>query len=197
VNEAIMRSYARPLRAYFECTRERWLKNGTEIVHGFFADRLDRPEFFAGWQASGKPLREWLKNSFHFYLREEVRRRKRDRRVPEREKLPPRSESPPPDEVFDRIYAQEIVREALEHTMRECEEAGLGLHWRIFIAHYYHAMPYPQCAAEFGVTEEEAAVKARSAVRRFRSELRAILGRDRFGSGHVDDEIRALLEVTR
>jgi DNA-directed RNA polymerase specialized sigma24 family protein len=197
VNQAIMRIYARPLRAYFDGTRERWLRGGTEIVHGFFADRLDRPEFFAGWQASGKPLRDWLKNAFSFYLREEVRRRRREQRLPEPERMAPRSESPSPEETFDRVYAQEVVREALERARQECEADGLGLHWRIFHAHYYDGVPYSRCAEELGIGESEAAVKARSAVRRFRAVLRALLGRDRFGSGHVDDEIRALLEVTR
>jgi len=192
-----MRLYALPLRAYFDCTRERWLRNGTEIVHGFFADRLDRPEFFAGWQASGKPLREWLKNAFSFYLREEVRRRRRDQRLPEPERLPPRGEAPTAEMIFDRVYAQEVVRQALERVRSECQASGLDLHWRVFLAHYYDGVSYARCAEELGITESEAAVKARSAVRRFRAEVRALLGRDRFGSGHVDDEIRALLEVTQ
>ncbi len=196
VNHWIMRIYFRPLREYFDCTRERWLSGGTEIVHGFFADRLDRPEFFAGWQSSGKSLRKWLKNGFSFYLKEESRRRQRDSRVPRADRLPPRTPEPSPEDVFDRVYAREVVRLALERTRIECEREGLDLHWRVFIEHCYRGIPYAECAPTLGLTEEQAAVKARPALRRFRSTVRELIARDRFAPGRIDDEIRALLEVT-
>lgn len=195
VNRNVMRIYSRPLRRYFDSTRDRWLDGGTEIVHGFFADRLERPEFFAAWQASGKPLRQWLKNAFSFYLKEERRKRRRERRVPEPERLAERA-VPRPEDEFDRAYAQEIVREALESTHAACTEAGHELHWSLFHEHFYRGVPYRECAERHEITEEQAAVKARIGVRRFRRAVRRLLARDGFTSRHVDREIRALLEVT-
>ena len=62
--------------------------------------------------------------------------------------------------------------------------------------HYHEGQRYDALAGEFGVSAARAAVMARTATRKFRSALRELVARDGAAPGDVEEEIRALLEVT-
>lgn len=192
VNRHVMSVYAMPLRTYFLGTGDRWLGEADEVVQGFFADRLDRPRFFADWQQADMPLRRWLINAFCFYLKELRRRRWRD----------DRSGTLPDDPVvyegnaerdFDRAFVASVVQRAMELARESCEADGLGEHWEVFTDHFCHDRAYAELGPEHGVDAARAAVMARTASRRFRTAVREVLARDG-GDERLDEQIRALVE---
>ncbi|MBS0195890.1 MAG: hypothetical protein JSR77_03950 [Planctomycetes bacterium] len=192
VNRHIMEVYAWPLKVYFLGTKDRWLGEPEEIVQGFFASRLEMPNFFADWKRNGMKLRHWLINGFCFYLKEEHRRRSRHPR--------PGSEAPEPyyedERAIEKMDLQCIVafvRSALEMAEKICMDQDLATHWRIFHAHYYGGRPYASIASEFGVHPTRAAVMARTARRKFIHALRELFRRDGVAEESIDAEIRNLL----
>lgn len=195
VNRHLMSVYAYPLEVYFRGTSDQWLGDPGDVVGGFFADRLARPNFLADWQSTGIRLRRWLMNAFCLYLKEAKRRHRRDTGHAE---LP--EESPTGaanvDRDMDRAFAQSLTREALSRTQQLCAEQGLEAHWGIFVRHYYEEAPYDAVGREYGVDPPRAAVMARTASRKFRQVMRDILMRDGAEEGEVDREIQELLEVT-
>jgi DNA-directed RNA polymerase specialized sigma24 family protein len=192
VNRHVMSLYAHPLRVYFLGTSVRWLGDADDVVAGFFADRLARDDFFADWKRSGLRLRRWLMNAFSFYLSEQLRQRKRDRRmtgpIPELGTL-----GASPERLLDRAFGQSIVGEALKSAQAECASKTLTEHWGIFVRHAYDGLPYEQIGPAFGVTPERAAVMARTAARHFRRALRDLLQADGASEIDADNEIKDLL----
>ena len=197
VNHHVMDVYAWPLQVYFRGCRDRWLGEPEEIVQGFFADRLARDGFFAGWQQSGLRLNHWLRNAFCFYLHELRRRRRREQ---SEDALPPSSElsdgTAGPEEEVDRAFAVSLVRAALERTERRCRDEQREAHFEVFVRHYYHGQRYDDFASELGISPARGAVMARTAARRFRDALRELVKRDGTSPAEIDSAIAALLEVT-
>ncbi len=195
VNQHVMRVYAWPLQVYFRGTRDRWLGEPEDIVHGFFADRLAKPGFFSDWQKSGLRLRRWLMNGFCFYLSELRHARRKTASV----SLIPESvedETPTPEEQMDRAFAVAIVRQAMEQAYEQCRSEGLGEHWQVFLKHHYQGMTYRALAGACGVSPARAAVMARTVARKFRRSLRELLARDGAGPDEIDRELESLLEIT-
>jgi DNA-directed RNA polymerase specialized sigma24 family protein len=194
VNHHLMSVYAEPLRAYLACTPYRSLGEPDDLVEGFFADRLGRPEFLSGWRRSEKRLRHWLMNAFVFYLKETVRGVNRQRRSYEiSEEFPDDSQAP--GEVLDRAFAMALVQTAMEQARESCRSRGLGDHFDVFREHYWNDVAYAELGTSMGVSPERARVMARTARDAFRRALRALLLRDGGQIGNVDGEIDSLLEV--
>lgn len=189
VNNHVMSVYLWPLQVYFLGTSYRSIGEPSDIVQGFFADRLARPQFFDQWQESGLALRRWLMNAFCFYLKEIT---------PGGRKLTDVDRHDVADDAaegrFLGAFVGEIVRTALREAHDACERQGLQDHWAIFIAHHYQDRSYEDVEKEFGVTAARAAVMARTAARKFRDAVREVLIRDGVGEEAVDEEIRELLE---
>lgn len=193
VNRHIMAVYDWPLRVYFMGSSERWLGEPEDVVGGFFADRLGRPEFLHDWRASGMRLRRWLMNAFCFYLMEVRRARARDRRAGELDKEPVVFKGSP-EVAVDRAFRVSLVREALRSAQEACEKADLAQHWHIFVSHYLNGQDYSIISREFRVSPERAAVMARTAARKFRGAVRELLAGDGTPDQEVDQEILALIE---
>lgn len=194
LNRHVMDVYAWPLAVYFMGTRDRRLGEPEEIVQGFFADRLDKPDFFAGWRASGLRLRRWLMNAFCFYLSEMRRRNQRDQHVdePDAGVVADAAEA-----EMDRAFVVAVVRRAMSVAQESCINAGLEEHWRVFVLHHYAGQAYQTIANDLNITPARAAVMARTAGRKFKGALRELLNRDGAAEGGIDDEIQSLLEVTQ
>ncbi len=195
INRHVMEVYAWPLTIYFRGTRDRWLGEPEEIVQGFFADRLDRPDFLTGWRASGLLLRRWLMNAFCFYLAELRRKHRRDSHADEPDDVPAVDLTDPEGEM-DRAFVVTIVRQAMNAALESCADAGLAEHWRIFVLHHYSGKSYQTIAANLSITPARAAVMSRTAGRKFKGALRELLNRDGATLDGIDDEIQSLLEVT-
>jgi hypothetical protein len=192
INRHIMQVYRWPLRVYFMGTRDRWLGEPEDIVDGFFADRLSRPQFIKDWRASGLKLRHWLINAFCFYLRELKRARQRHAHEDLTQTAEP--EITPSDlRELDRAYVASIVREALAEAERVCNEQGMSQHWKVFSMHFAMGRPYDQFVEDMGIDPARAVVMARTAKKKFQAALRELLSNDS-DSTDIDAEIRQLLE---
>ena len=195
VNEHVMSVYAHPLRIYFLGSSFRSLGEAEDMVAGFFASRLERQGYFDQWRDSGMRLRRWLMNGFLFYLKEEIRRQKRNDASSLSEDRPtPVTDSPDAD--FDRAWAQSMVRDAWIEAARTCEADGLGEHWQLFVRHHVEGLAYKDFVTEFDVTPSQAAVMVRTATNRFKRAVRERVQIDGVPEGEVDDELRRLMEIT-
>lgn len=192
INRHIMSVYRFPLHVYFLGTRDRWIGEPEEVINGFFADRLARPNFLADWRVSGLRLRHWLINAFCFYLRELRRLRHRGK-----------ADSPKADEPvefagdtreIDRAYVSSLVREALIDAEKACVSQGFAMHWQVFSMHFCLGKPYEQFVEELGIDAGRAVVMARTAKKKFQAALRSLVARDSTGDDDINAEIRGLME---
>lgn len=203
-NRHIMAIYAHPLKVYFLGSTLRWVGEPEEIVQGFFADRLSRPDFLNKWIASQRPLRFWLITGFKFYILESARALQRDRAVASIDAGsgtgPMAGEVPDADagdqRSFDREVALGIVREAADRARKSCDDDALGAHWTVFVRHHLDGHPYERIAPDLGVDRARCAVMARTAATRFKAQLRALVAWEGASEEEIDREIRQLLEVT-
>ncbi len=194
VNEHVMNVYAHPLRVYFLGSSLRSLGDPDDMVDGFFASRLDRDGYFDQWRESGLRLRRWLMNGFLFYLREEIRRQRRDGKSSlGQEPVMPAGSGP--DEDFDRAWAMAMVRDAWADAAKSCEADGLGDHWRLFIRHHVDGLAYKEFVHEFDVTPSQAAVMVRTATGRFKKAVRHRILMDGVHENDVNEELQRLMEI--
>ncbi len=195
VNRHIMQTYEWPLKVYYRGTNSRWLGEPEDVVAGFFAARLERPDFLPSWRKSGMRLRRWLMNGFCYYLME-LRREKQRREAPLEDANEPVTFTGDPHAEIDRAAVVAFVRQALEVAAAQCAQEDLSDHWQVFLRHHHDNVPFQQIGGEFGVDAARAAVMARTAGRKFRTALRNVLERDGVKPQDIDAEIQALLEVT-
>ncbi|HNQ22818.1 MAG TPA: hypothetical protein PKK06_06975 [Phycisphaerae bacterium] len=197
VNRHLMEVYAQPLEVYVRGSSCRWAGEPMEIVHGFLADRLGRADYFEKWQRSGLPLRKWLINGLHFYLREIADSHPDALRGDGWESLLRDPSQGPKTKLMvavDRACMATIVRQALVDAGRECERRGLGRHWQAFQLYYFRDLPFADVACDLNEKVEKAKQMTRIAREYFRSAVRELFIRDGADPEHVDDAIRSLLK---
>lgn len=190
----VMEAYARPLERYLLGSSYRSLGEETDLVHGFFADRVSRSGYFHEWALSGKPLRRWLMNGFLFYLGEELRRRRR-RQEPLESELPDEREVA--HRRFEREWAQSLVARAVERAQGSCARRGQAEHWALFERHHMHGVPYARLFAEFRIEPSAAAAMVRTASDRLRKAIFHELARDGVPDPEIEAELVRLLEALR
>ena len=197
----LMRLYAEPLGIYFSATTFRNLGTAPDIVAGFFSSRLSQPGWLDDWRARHEidriPLRRWLLNSLNFYLHEELRRQKRDRRAEQPDGgapvLLPSDDSA--ERCFEREAARAIVGEALDRAREESLAAGQSVHLEIFMRHFIGQEPYETLAPAFGLSATQCAGCARTVAAKLRRALADILVREGADPTELDREIGRLLEA--
>lgn len=197
-NRHLLEVYARPLEVYLQCTSWRNFGEPQEIVHGFLCDRLDNPEFFERWRASGKQLRRWLINGLHLYLLERYKEeKKRQRAVSLGEDLVDDSVDPPCAVIneFEKAYAVSIVQRAMMLAESQCHARKLDLHWTIFALHNCQGMSYRGVADKLGLDAKQAKEIERAARKRFRLVVQDLLIQDGTAPENLDDAIRSLVEI--
>lgn len=195
LNAHLMSTYAWPLRVYYLGTNMRWLGEPEDVIGGFFADRLGRPDFLDRWRESGLLLRRWLMNALCFYLME-LRRERQAERERSASADEPITFTGDPDAAVDRAAVVVFVQQAMEEAEARCVADGLETHWRVFLRHNVDGIPLAQIGEELNVDSARAAVMARTAKRKFRAALGEVLVRDGVAPDRVDEEIRALLECS-
>lgn len=192
VNRHVMDLYRDGLRAYLLGTSYRKLGDVDEVVSGFFADRLDREDYFLRWRNSAKRLRYWLINGFRYYLQELCSERKRtDRYVDLPEVLD--GTGPDPREIVDGMFGWSCLRIALERTKEKCGERGLDVHWIVFERHELGEEPYDGFVVELGVTSKRAACMNRTVRFLFRDVMRGLFHREGATEGEIDEEIEHVI----
>jgi len=150
INRHVMMVYAEPLRVYCRGCSYRTLGDADDLVHGFLASRLPRPDFFDAWMQSGLRMRRWLMNALLFYLREEARRQRRGRLVAGAEPAMDEGRRPALHDDVDRAWARAVVRDAFDVAASSCRADSLDRHWTLFIEHYLHGRPYATLAGDVG-----------------------------------------------
>lgn len=188
----VMDVYAHPLRVYLLGSGFRTLGDPDELVNGFFADRLSRPNFLQRWIESRRPLRYWLIVGFKHFLYEHARRLRRADFDELSGSISGDEESA--SRIFDREVARAVVNEAMKRAEGECRQAGLDRHWAVFRRHFLDGRPFAAVGAEFDVAAERAAVMARTAAHRFKRALRDLVSWDGASDEQVDQEITHLME---
>jgi DNA-directed RNA polymerase specialized sigma24 family protein len=175
--EHVMRRYYEPLSAYLSATSYRDVDAPAALVAGFFVDRLGDDAYLVAWKSSGLPLRKWLVNGLLFWMRTEVRRR---RRALERESSwsmsegivqPAADEGAGPDAIFEREWARSIVSDACEVVQERLVAEGASDRWQIFRRHVLDGLSYDDVAREMACDARE----VRNACRVVRARLEAAI----------------------
>lgn len=198
----VMELYRWPLEVYFKGMWERsYFKDSepSDIVNGFFAKWLEKPNYFSDWFVRGGRLRDWLKGGLCLYVRElwEADRRleKGKKKFEEHARCRPAGGEESAARAMDRALAVELVRAALKESASACAQEGFSDHHEIFVQHFHHDRPYSEIAPEFNVTPGRAAVMARTAAKRFREAVLKSLERICPCNQSPEAELRTLLEV--
>jgi DNA-directed RNA polymerase specialized sigma24 family protein len=170
--EHVMRRYYEPLAAYLGATSYRDIDAPSALVAAFFVDRFGDDTYLQAWKASGLPLRRWLVNGLLFWLRTEVRRRRREeRRLGGAHELSLVEHHAGPDAVFEREWARSIVGDACEVVAQVLQREGESQRWVLFCRHVLDGLSYGEVATAHGCDERD----VRNACRLVRSRLEEAL----------------------
>ena len=152
--EHVMRRYYEPLAAYLGATSYRDIDAPSALVAAFFVDRFGDDTYLQAWKASGLPLRRWLVNGLLFWLRTEVRRRRREeRRLGGAHELSLVEHHAGPDAVFEREWARSIVGDACEVVAQVLQREGESQRWVLFCRHVLDGLSYGEVATAHGCEE--------------------------------------------
>lgn len=192
-NSFVMELYGPALEAYLRGSSYRSLGEAPDLVAGYFASRLGKPDFFERWLASGLPFRRWLVNGFLYHLLEESRARRQ--RVGLTLEVEDESPAAEPDAVerFESAWARTVVRNACERAREICERSGRLDHWEIFFRHHGGGASYAAIAEALGIDPLRAPGMARTAANVLRRALLETLVRDGAVSPDLDHEVDRLL----
>ncbi|MEO1130719.1 MAG: hypothetical protein AAFX05_13590 [Planctomycetota bacterium] len=189
--EHVMAVYFGPLTIYIKGSSFRRLGDPQELVAGFFSDRLAREDYLDRWLSSDLPLRVWLIKGLRFYLQEYIRAEKRHAG-----QLPADVDdaADAPGSQFRQTVAHNMMREAVRATSTALQDEGLGEHWDVFRLHHLEGMPYARIADLKNLTEERAAVMARTAARRLRNTTRQLCAWPGATTAQIDAELMAMFD---
>ena len=187
----VMGLYAEPLRRTAQLRFRLGTEDALDLVHGFFASRWSRPDYFLQWQASGMRLRHWLWNGLDYYRREDARR---TRRTPVASEVPEVADpgAVDPGVEFERNFVIALVQAAMRMAEAECAAAGFAQHWAVF-ASRAAGLPLPAIAEREGLTVNQAQVRLRAPQRRFVAALSELLVADGVPRNEVPRAIAELL----
>ena len=193
VNHYVMDVYAAPLQQLCRSRLHMDAETALDLVHGFFAARLDRDDYLRSWRESGIPLRYWLWRGLRFHVHERRRDDARLRTVPE---LDDRTDSKADDPVrhIDRAFATAMVRAALKHAEARCRADGYAEHWGVFERVRAHGERLSGAAQNLGIPVERATVMLRAPTRRFREALVEVLVADGIPRPETPRAMRRLLD---
>lgn len=188
--EHVMEVYREPLMIYVKGSSFRTLGDAEELVSGFFADRLGRTDYLSEWLSSGRPLRRWLLVGLKYYLKEQIRAKKRGGSSLAFD--PDDDDQDHPSRSYNEASGRQLVARAMIQTEEDLRARGFGEHWEVFVAHHLQERLFASIGEEHGVDEKRAAVMSRTAARRFRAVLRELVTWPGASDEELDSEIRAL-----
>lgn len=189
----LMGLYLEPLRRTAQSRFRLNTEEALDLVHGFFASRWSRDDYFHDWQRSGLRLRNWLWNGLDYFRREESRRLRRGPLVAQAPDGPDPASADPGVEL-ERNFAIALVQTAMRQAEAECLAAGFATHWVVFAARAA-GDSLPAIAAAHGLTVNQAQVRLRAPQRRFVAALSELLVADGVSRDEVPRAIAELLAV--
>ncbi len=207
-NHHVMSVYADPLKAYYNGSSFHGLGDADELVAGFFADRLGRPDYLDKWQSSGRKLRHWLIVGFRYFLLEQ----RAVRQMPLEADLAHASgtdddseatiitgaadaDAEDPEHAFHREVARSLVRKAIAMTEERCLADDLAVHWRTWVRHVVDGCTYPELSKELGHGEVRLKVMARTVGSRFQLTIRELLAWPGALPDQLNQEIQELIST--
>jgi hypothetical protein len=196
--EHVMRRYYEPLAAYLSATSYRDVDAPSALVAGFFVDRLSDDTYLVAWKASGMLLRKWLVNGLLFWVRTEVRRR---RRTMEREQAGGAaalalevsgSAALHAERVFEREWARSIVSDACEVVAERLVAEGLADRWQHFRRHVLDGLSYEEVARESACEAREVRNACRVVRARLESAFVELLRAEGVREGDLGNEVKRI-----
>jgi len=105
-------------------------------------------------------------------------------------------------DVFDRLWARQVIRLALDYTKKECEGAGEARYWELFEARVLlpifcdrHPEPYTECVQRLGFRSPTEASNALTTVKRRIKRAVETLISNYAGASEVANELSILREI--
>jgi len=177
-NHVMSRAYA-PLCAYARASSLRSIASAEDLVGGFFASRFARDEYLVRWlrEHPPVPLRRWLVNGLLFYARERVADERRARRATELAE-PSMSIESAPWRALERAWRDGVLQAACDRVSELYTREGRTDAWRLFMRHVIDAVAYPALETELAIPTASAPMITRTALRRLRAEIDAILAEE-------------------
>lgn len=177
-NHVMSRAYA-PLCAYARASSLRSIASAEDLVGGFFASRFARDEYLVRWlrEHPPVPLRRWLVNGLLFYARERVADERRARRATELAE-PPANIEPAPWRALERAWRDGVLQAACDRVSELYAREGRSDAWRLVLRHILDGAAYPALESELAIPASSAPMITRTALRRLRAEIDAILAEE-------------------
>lgn len=192
-HHVMSRAYA-PLCAYARASSLRNIAPAEDLVGSFFASRFVRDAYLARWvrEQPPVPLRRWLVNGLLFYARERVAEERRARRATELAE-PPASIESAPWRALERAWRDGVLQAACDRVSELYAREGRADAWRLVLRHILDGAAYPALEAELAIPASSAPMITRTALRRLRAEIDAILAEELADPAERTRELDAIL----
>jgi RNA polymerase sigma factor (sigma-70 family) len=206
--EELCQVYWYPLYAYVR-RHGRSREDAEDLVQGFFARLLER-NYLEGVSSEKGRFRAFLLSALKHYLANEQDRAMRQKRgggqkalsldwqdAETRYQIEP-ADQLSPDKLYDRAWAVMLLEKVIGRLRDECVaegKAALFERLRPFLMLGKSAIPYPQAAAELGLTEGAVRVAVHRLRRRYRELLRQEIAQTLSDQGMVEEELRTLFNA--
>ena len=169
----VMERYAAALRAYAGGSSLAELGEPDDLVNGFFAAALDRPDFFRDWRSHGGPLRRWMMNGLLFHARGVRRDRGRIREhgagdASALEALAGGQEDGA-ERAFERAWANALLQSVCDRVREALDAEGDVRSFEAFRRHVIDGRTYAEVAGELGLTVARCASAVRAVTERVRA----------------------------
>jgi hypothetical protein len=193
----IMARYREPLLAYATASSFRFLGTPEDLVHGFFADRVARPDYLREWRGSGARLRRWLCNGLLLHMFDVAKRARREQRLQQElaQFAKVGAGGTAPDRAFDRAWAEGILERAAQTTERQLNDRGRTDAWIIFRRTVIDGERVIKVRTDLGLSEGEAKARVQLATRHFREAVSAELMSEGLPPSQVAMEAESIVAV--
>ncbi len=202
--ESLARRYQGPAEVFLRAALGVGAERARELFQGFFAWMLETG-FLERADPGRGSFRAFLKLALRRYALDEFRRDAAGKRGGARGALTLDREheteladrgASRPEELLDRAWRAELVREALERTRGELESEGRALVHAVFRDYYLapgQEVDYRALAERHGITTTDVSNHLMRAKRVYRARLRALVLDTVRSAGELDEELRWLL----
>lgn len=197
----VMDRYAMAITAYARAGALRAVAEPDDLVSGFFAGPLARPDFFRRWRRSDMPLRRWIMNAVSLHCKgiRRDRLRERARGSGARDHVPLQdmdAGSGDASRAFDRAWALALVGEAYARIQGELQERGRGDDDVILRLHVIDGRPYAEIADALGISRADCLNAVRRVSGRVREAIDDLLREEGYSGSALEDaaaELRSLV----
>jgi hypothetical protein len=193
-HQVMARAYE-PLLVYAQRSSLRSLGAAEDLVGGFLASRFEHENaYLARWLAHTPPmpLRRWLVNGLLLHARERLADDRRARRASELA-APSTAIEPEPWRALERAWRDGVLQAACDRVADLYAREARSDAWRLFTRHILDGARYPELESELGIPAERAPMITRTALRRLRAEIDAILAEEFRDAAERARELDAIL----